>query len=704
MHSNPFSKVDQASTGDVDLTRIGQAVWSRRWWVFGSTAAALLIAAAIVNIVKPRYTGEAKLLLEIQENFLTREAKPERAETAPDAEAVGSQIQMLQSRDLARRVIKSLGLQGNVEFDPLAKGLGPLTRALVMLGVARDPTQLSPEDRMLTVFGDKLTVLSPTKTRILTIEFSSQDADLAARGANAVAETYIDMQQEAKRENARAAAKSLGSLVADLKSRVAQAEETAEDYRLKSNLLVGSNNTVLSTQQLGEIAAQLSNSRASQADAYAKARLLREMLRQNRVGDIPDVANNELIRKIHEQRVTLRAQLALESRTLLPAHPRIKELTAQLADLDGQWRTAAERTARTLENDARIAGARVENLTRAMEEQKKAAGAAGSEEVHLRELERAAKLLREQLEAETAKYQEALAREGVKTTPADARVVQRALAPQLPAFPKKLPITAFATIAAFIVAVGAIVAGELLGGRARVAPPAAAREPQTIDAAAHDNAAAAHKDAVAVAPLAAVSAPPEGDDNPEPPSPSPSPRKAPAAKPERLRLQPTQGVRVLVAGLKAFALRDGAVALARALSEQGQTLLIGADCGAGHYDSLVTAPQGQRPPGLGDFLCGGAGYGEIVHRDLSGPLDIVPCGARSVGDDMRLEAMDTFASVYDFVVVASARPETIAAFAAHADLTLVQGASPEAQALRAELQGAGIDAVMLDDAETTLAA
>ncbi len=36
------------------------------------------------------------------------------------------------------------------------------------------------------------------------------------------------------------------------------------------------------------------------------------MLRQNRIGDIPDVANNEVMRKLQEQRVTLRAQLALE--------------------------------------------------------------------------------------------------------------------------------------------------------------------------------------------------------------------------------------------------------------------------------------------------------------------------------------------------------------------------------------------------------
>ena len=42
----------------------------------------------------------------------------------------------------------------------------------------------------------------------------------------------------------------------------------------------------------------------------------------------------------------VRAQLALESRPLLPAHPRIKELNAQLEDLDAQIKASAERVVR----------------------------------------------------------------------------------------------------------------------------------------------------------------------------------------------------------------------------------------------------------------------------------------------------------------------------------------------------------------------
>ena len=53
--------------------------------------------------------------------------------------------------------------------------------------------------------------------------------------------------------------------------------------------------------------------------------------------------------------MTLRAQLAEQSATLLDNHPRIKELKAQIADLDNQIRAEAETIARSFENDAKLA-------------------------------------------------------------------------------------------------------------------------------------------------------------------------------------------------------------------------------------------------------------------------------------------------------------------------------------------------------------
>src|SRR5690606_13575179 len=179
-----------------------------------------------------------------------------------------------------------------------------------------------------------------------------------------------------------------------LRGRVSDAEARAEEFRGKSNLYVGSNNNTLSAQQLGEINSQIVLARTQRVEAESKAKMIREMLRAGGAIEASDIVNSELIRRLNEQRVTLKAQLAEQSSTLLNGHPRIKELRAQIADLERQIREEAERLVRALENDAQIAGARVEQLDRNLRRLKQQASSTNEQDVQLRALEREAKAQR----------------------------------------------------------------------------------------------------------------------------------------------------------------------------------------------------------------------------------------------------------------------------------------------------------------------
>ncbi len=431
------------------------------------TLAAFGLAVVFVQVVTPRYTAETKLLLESRDSALTR-LQQDRGELPQpiDEQAVASQVQVVMSRDIAREAIKSLGLVGNPEFDPMVKGVGGLQQVLVMLGLAQNPLDREPVDRVLEKYFERLLVYPAGKSRILTIEFRSKDPELAAKAANTISDLYLSSLAAAKVDTARYASTWLGSNIEALRSRVAEAEGKVEAFRARNGLIGsgGTANQPLAAQQLAEISTQLTQARAAQADAGAKAKLIRELLKDGRSFEIPDVANNELIRRLVEQRIGLKAQLALETRTLLPQHPRMKELGAQLEGLETQIRAAADRAVRTLENDARIAGSRVESLQAAVDAQRTIVAKANGDEVALRALEREAKAQREQLESYLGRFREAAARDEASAAPADARVVSRAVVPDLPSFPKKLPIVLFATVIAFLFAVGGIVAKALLAG------------------------------------------------------------------------------------------------------------------------------------------------------------------------------------------------------------------------------------------------
>ncbi len=441
--------------GDLDLRALGHALMRKKLWIIGPTVLVAVLSIVAVNLITPRYKSEARILIDGRENIFLR-PNGERTEerNALDPEAVTSQVQLLLSRDLAREIIKKNKLADLPEFDPVLRGISPLKSILALFGIGRDPFSLTPEERVLDAYFERFTAYAVDKSRVVVIEFQSHDPELAARVANSIADGYLVMQQNARQQQAKSASQWLSGEIDSLRKKVADAESRVEDFRSKSSLFVGTNNTTLSNQQMGELNTQLNNARALKSDAESKARLIREMLQSGRPIEASEVLNSELIRRLAEQRVTLRGQLAEQSSTLLDGHPRIKELKAQLAALDNQIREEASKVSRSLDNDARIAGGRVEGLSASLEQLKKQATSTNGQDVQLRALEREAKAQRDLLESYLAKYREANTRENIDAAPADGRIISRASLSNAPAYPKKLPIVLIATLATLMLSAG----------------------------------------------------------------------------------------------------------------------------------------------------------------------------------------------------------------------------------------------------------
>ncbi|KRE07505.1 hypothetical protein ASE63_22675 [Bosea sp. Root381] len=654
---NP-AREDTARDGEgrgemLDLSALWVAIKRRKAWIVGPTLAACCLSFVAVNLVTPRYTGEARILLESRGGFFTLPGQSSPDTTGQfDSEAVQSQVQLMMSRDLAREAIKRIGLVGNSEFDSGAGALSSLRKLAVMVGIGGHPADHSPEDRVLEKYFDRLLVYPVGRSRIVAVEFTSQDPALAAKGANIIANTYLELQEAAKQDSARSASSWLSTTIEPLRKRVADAEAKVEEFRSRHGLFVGANNTTLNAQQLGDLSTQLSVARSQQAEAQAKAGLIRDAIRQGRTFEIPDVANNELVRRLIEQRVNLRAQIALESRNLLSEHPRIKELNAQLADLEGQLRAAAERTVRTLENEAKIAGQRVESFNAALEGQMKNVSSGNESEVQLRALEREARTLREQLEQYMLRYSEAVARDTQNATPADARVISRAIEPPEPSFPKKLPIVLVTTLATFLASLATVVSRELLNGRGEPpAPPPPRRTPGWVGGAAapKDSETAADQRRERVAGLLThagrVGQITLDRDRPE---------QTLADLAERTD-EPARGMAPLVLVLDGAG--EGATTphhLAELLSQRCRCIIVD-----------LAADDGRREPGFSELLAGEAMFSDIIGRAPGSRLHRIGPGragrnAVLAAPDLVDIALDALCETYDWVLVAVASNDAAA--------------------------------------------
>jgi Mrp family chromosome partitioning ATPase len=177
-----------------DLGWVCEAVAARKRWLIGLPLAALVLIGVVLCLQPPRYSAETQVLIGPRAGLIGLSANL----ALLDAGAATSQAQLIASRDLARRAIKDLGIEDSPEFDPLTRGLGPGLRALIFLGIMRDPARKSLEDRVLEAYQDRLRVSGPNTGGLVTIAFQSEDRELAANAANRIAELYLEMRADAK--------------------------------------------------------------------------------------------------------------------------------------------------------------------------------------------------------------------------------------------------------------------------------------------------------------------------------------------------------------------------------------------------------------------------------------------------------------------------------------------------------------------------
>jgi uncharacterized protein involved in exopolysaccharide biosynthesis len=691
---------------DFDLSGLGSALWRKRYAILRPTIIVALIAFAVVMLIPPKYQSESRVLVIGRDNvFLRPDAEKDVVDRGVvDPEAVTSQAQLILSRDLASEVIAKLKLNELPEFDPALGGVSLIKSLLGFVGITRNPMSMTPEERVLEAYYDRLTVFPVEKSRVIVIDFLSENPQLAASVANAIADAYLKRQQEAKQDQARSAGVWLSGQIDQLRKKVADAEAKVEAFRTKSNLLVGPNNTTLSTQQLGDLNAQLAAARAQKSDAEAKARLIREMLKSGEPIESSDILNSELIRRLSEQRVTLRAQLAEQSSSLLGNHPRIKELRAQIGDLDQQIRKEAEIMARSLENDSKLADARVAAQLTTFDQLKGLAATSNEDDVQLRALERDAKSQRDLLESYLAKYREASARDTIASAPPDARVISRATVSNVPAYPKKLPTVLIASLATLVLMSGLVLTRELLDGSAGGTMGVPVGRARRQSAAGADFDAAAER--VAQRPIGpdSLAARLRSVVKGKEPAPVGVPVSAIEEFAHNLHQVGVAGSQMAFFGA-APDLDTGAVAIrfARALARDARVVLVGLGSGDAAIREISSDPNA---PGLAELAAGSASFGDIITKDRASGLNLIASardGAMRNGL-MSVPGMsknfDALAYSYAHVVIDAGGlrgrdMEAVARIAPHAALVVDAVSSLAATKARDSLMDAGFDNVTL---------
>jgi uncharacterized protein involved in exopolysaccharide biosynthesis/Mrp family chromosome partitioning ATPase len=638
-----------ANDVDVDLRSLFGSL-ARKWPRILSVALVVTAAAlAAAWMATPLYKAETKIIIESQESVFTQPNPGTDAKPILDEEGVTSQVELINSTNTLTKVAREEGLAKLPEFDPAAD-MSMLDHLLVLVGVRTDPNEIPAEERVLTRFRQKLNVYRVDKSRVIVIEMTSENPQLAARVAEAVANAYLHGQTEAKEGSNTEATDWLQREIDDLRTQVKAAEGKVAAFRAESGLLVGQNNSVLANQQLSEISSELSRVRANRAAAQATADSLRAALKSGASPDaLPEVLSSELIQRLRERQVQLRADVADLSTTLLDSHPSIRALRSQLADLDAQIRGEAEKVLKSLETQVQTAQYREKQLLADLNTQKAESARAGDAEVELNALEREANAKRQLLESYLTRYREAWSRKDRNYLPADARIASHSVVPAEPYFPKIMPIVGAAFVGSLLLMTVITLLQELFSGRA-MRPAAGAR----------------------FEPVAEVAMPAFHHDEALPASAAGS-WTMPAANGQVGDAGSQQGgidelsidatARQLIADGVARAIfvspegdeaAASAVLVARELADAGlRVLLLDLTAsGAASRPMLESAAYA----GITNLLASEAQFADVIHADLYSDCHIIPVGTADPVQAMRAVdrlpiIMESLTTAYDVVVV-----------------------------------------------------
>jgi succinoglycan biosynthesis transport protein ExoP len=594
----------------------------------------------LLREVAPKYRSQATILIEAGESEFTRSANaPQSTNELFGPEAVASQVQVFQSRDLARRVAEKLDLASKPEFNPALRGNSLFSDILAALGLGKDPSRSSTEELVLENFSKELSAYAVPQSRVIIVEFNSEDPELAADIANAVADEYIALQRAAKRDMTTDATKWLESEIEGLRVRVQEAEAKVETYRSSNDLFTGGGQTpaTLPQQQLADLNTELARVRAARAEAQAKASQIRSAIREGDALTQTEVLNSQLIQRLIEQQVALRAQIAQLSATYLPEHPRMRELSAQVLGLDRQITQEAQKILEGLEADTHVAEAREKEIQQSLGGLKSAAARANDAEVDLRALEREAAAQRDLLDSYLRRYRDALARQQGDYLPADARIISRATVPIEPHFPNKPALTAVAIIATLLLGIALTLIRELASGRSTrrvlLEPPPPPEDPRP----------ARWQEDHGVRRML-----------PYAPGEASRPEINAVLVPVAKQIVAEGYKRIMTVAVEGSEPQPVAVTLARIIAAQDcRPVIIDLRRDGVNTDSLG---GGSDLPGFSDLMAGSASFAQVIFRDRQSRVHFIPRGLApltrgELGDAQAGLLLDALDHTYDHVVL-----------------------------------------------------
>jgi succinoglycan biosynthesis transport protein ExoP len=407
----------------LDMDGIAAMLRRRAAFIAAVTLACAGICLVWILLLAPKYAASGRILLDLPVVQAGGDGGPSTASGDADPIGVKNQIHVMTSRSVYDRVIA----QEKLETDPLfgKKSKGILSSLLASVGLAR---AVDPHAMALRQLARAVSIEPNPGSHTVDVNVVTSDRDASARIANAVMDGYVEEQTNARGGASSSAAANLGTRLETLQSRLRNAEQRYEVFRIENRIV--ENSLADAEKKVKEVSGQMSAADAKVAGLRSTLGQLQRAKRILDAGGIPDTGRGGVVGSLGS-RYAAAKELELDmSETLGPRHPdrvfaRMRATEAKRL-LDQSIQGAVQSTASELER----ARSSVTQLRSRLEASKQELTKSSETFARLKELER-------DVEASRAAYQAVAARSrdlgtASRSEGSNARILSRATAPLEP--------------------------------------------------------------------------------------------------------------------------------------------------------------------------------------------------------------------------------------------------------------------------------
>jgi succinoglycan biosynthesis transport protein ExoP len=343
-----------SEAGYLSFENVLGVLWRHRKTVALCMIAGFSVAGALYAIHPKMYQASATLEIQLpNDDYLNhRQFSPSQEPGAILIEPYHqTQLRLLQSDAIVLRAAAKVDLIHQREFLPNAhwwRRLVPSTPQAPEL--AKGP--------FLEVLHDRLDARMLGNTEIVEITFEAEDAKLAARFVNTLADEYGALSVNRQADTLHQTGDLLRGQIVEARRALLEAQKRLQDYVSTSGLLSGGDKDSVAEQRLKQLQGALTA--AEDARIADSARYLTARAAVDRGAN--ELLENESLKTYRLRMTELRQQLAEASQIYLPQHFKVRQLQAELGEVEQAYQREREAALQRLKNQFEGSQAREQEL------------------------------------------------------------------------------------------------------------------------------------------------------------------------------------------------------------------------------------------------------------------------------------------------------------------------------------------------------